>query len=76
MIPKRSRRRVIPVLRFAEGGQLCLERHHYAVGVNDPRDPAEREKRPGASDKPSDNAPRLRQTQPDLARQGECPDLP
>jgi len=29
----------------------------------------------GASDKPSDNAPRLRQTQPDPARQDHCPDL-
>ena len=39
MITKRSRRRVTPVLRFVEGGQLCLERHHYAVGVNDPEAP-------------------------------------
>ena len=30
----------------------------------------------GASDKPSDNAPRPRQTQPDPARQDHCPDVP
>jgi hypothetical protein len=36
MIPKRSRQRVTPVLRFVEGGQLSLERDHYSVGVDDP----------------------------------------
>ena len=33
MIPKRSRQRVTPVLRFVELGQLGLERHHYSLGV-------------------------------------------
>jgi hypothetical protein len=36
MIPKRSRQRVIPVLRFVEGGQLSLERRHVSVSVSDP----------------------------------------
>ena len=75
MVPKRSRRRVIRVLRFVEGGQLGLERRHYAVSVSDPG-PTEREKGLGTSDKPSDNAPKLRQTQPDPARQGRCPHVP
>ena len=39
MIPKRSRQRVTPVLRFVEGGQLSLERHHYSLGVDDPEAP-------------------------------------
>jgi hypothetical protein len=39
MIPKRSRQRVTPVLRFVEGGQLSLERDHYSVGVDDPEAP-------------------------------------
>jgi hypothetical protein len=36
MIPKRSRQRVTPVLRFVDGGQLTLERHHYSLGVDNP----------------------------------------
>jgi hypothetical protein len=39
MIPKRSGQRGAPVLRFVEGGQLCLERHRYSLGVDDPEAP-------------------------------------
>lgn len=39
MIPKRSRQRVTPVLRFVECGQVGLERHHYSLGVDDPEAP-------------------------------------
>jgi hypothetical protein len=39
MIPKRSGRRVIPVLRSVEGRQLSLERHHYSLGVDNPQAP-------------------------------------
>lgn len=39
MIPKRSGQHVTPVLRFVEGGQLGLERHHYSLGVDNPKAP-------------------------------------
>jgi hypothetical protein len=50
MIPKRSRRRVTPVLRFVEGGQLSLEQHHYSPGVDNPEAPLSAKKRPVASE--------------------------
>jgi hypothetical protein len=76
MIPKRSRRRVTPVLRFVEGGQLSLEQHHYSPGVDNPEAPLSAKKRPVASDNPSDNAPRPRRMQSDPTRQDHCPDVP
>jgi hypothetical protein len=76
MIPKRSRRRVTPVLRFVEGAQLSLKRHHYSVGVNDPEAPPSAKRGPGPVTNQvttPTNYDRRSRTQPDKAVAPTCP---